>query len=141
MSLVRLAKRQSERGSDRGLRCGDLLFVKLEGGSVAKKIDVEEDDLKEGLLGLVMALVEIIRDTLRTEALKRMENGRLKEEEIDRLGQALQELDRAIEEIKREQGIEEAVQSTRDGLNELVDDLINPERWVEERKEESRTGN
>jgi hypothetical protein len=96
-------------------------------------IDIDEDNLKHGVLGLVLALVEIIRDTLRLQAFKRMEGGSLTEEEIERLGEALMDLDIAIEEIKKEQGITESVKSVRDGLDSIVDDvldrIINPERW------------
>ena len=98
-------------------------------------IAVDERNLKQGVLGLVMAVVEVIRDVLRIEALKRMESGRLTEEECERLGEALMDLDTALEEIKQEQGIAEAVQSVRDGLDKIVDDVIdrivNPERWKE----------
>jgi len=99
-------------------------------------LDIDEDNLKHGVLGLVMALVEIIRDTLRIEAFKRMEGGRLTDEECERLGEALMDLDVAIEEIKEEQGIAESVKAVRDGLddivNDVVDRMVNPERWREE---------
>jgi len=99
-------------------------------------IDINEDNLKHGVLGLVLALVEIIRDALKIQALKRMESGILTDEECERLGEALMDLDIALEEIKEEQGITESVQAVRDGLDELVDDVIdrivNPERWKEE---------
>ena len=96
-------------------------------------VDIDEKSLKHGVLGLVIALVEIIRDALNLQAIKRMEGGSLTEEEMERLGQALMELDAAIEEIKEEQGIIESVKSVRDGLDEIVDDvldrMINPEEW------------
>ena len=99
-------------------------------------VDIDEKNLKHGVLGLVIALVEIIRDALNLQAIKRMEGGSLTEEEMERLGQALMELDAAIEEIKQEQGIVESVRSVRDGLDEVVDDvldrMINPEKWREE---------
>jgi len=89
------------------------------------------------VLGLVIAIVEIIRDALKLQAIRRMESGSLTEEEMDRLGEALLELDTAIEGIKQEQGIVESVKSVRDGLDQIVDDvldqMISPERW-EERK-------
>lgn len=99
-------------------------------------IDIDEDNLKHGVLGLVIALVEVIRDALRIQAFKRMESGILSEEECERLGEALMDLDIALEEIKEEQGITESVQAVRDGLDEIVDDVIdrivNPDRWREE---------
>jgi len=99
-------------------------------------VDIDEKSLKHGVLGLVIALVEIIRDALNLQAIKRMEGGSLTEEEMERLGQALMDLDTAIEEIKQEQGIVESVKSVRDGLDEVVDDvldrMINPEKWRED---------
>ena len=102
-------------------------------------VDIDEKSLKHGVLGLVIAIVEIIRDALKLQAMKRMESGNLTEEEMERLGEALMDLDTAIEEIKEEQGIIESVKSVRDGLDEIVDDvldrMINPERWKEESEE------
>ncbi|MCP8309438.1 MAG: gas vesicle protein K [archaeon] len=103
-------------------------------------LDVDEDNLKHGVLGLVVALVEIIRDALRLQAFKRMESGDLTEEECGRLGQALMDIDVAIEEIKKEQGIVESVQKIRDGLDSIVDDVLdkflNSERWADEAKKQ-----
>jgi len=112
-------------------------------------IHIDEDNLKSGVLGLVLALVEVIRDALKLQALKRMESGILSEEECERLGKALMELDNALEGIKEEQGLVESVRAVRDGLDDLVDDVIdrivNPERWQEETEErgdgtQARTG-
>ena len=99
-------------------------------------IDIDEDNLKHGVLGLVIALAEIIKDALRLQAMKRVEGGSLSEEETERLGEALMDLDVAIEEIKKEQGVSESVKSVRDGLDDIVDEVldktVNPERWREE---------
>lgn len=99
-------------------------------------LDIDEGNLKQGILGLVIALVEIIQDALKTQAFKRMEAGRLSEEEMDRLGEALMDLDTALDQIKEEHGVAEAVQNVRDGLDDIVDEvldkMINPERWREE---------
>lgn len=99
-------------------------------------LDIDKDDLRHGVLGLVIAVVEIIRDTLRIQAFKRMDSGSLTDEECERLGEALLDLDVAIEEIKEEQGITESVQQVRDGLDDIVNDVVdrlaNPERWREE---------
>ncbi len=87
-------------------------------------INIDEKKLKAGLLGLVLALIEIIRDALRLQAMRRVEGGSLTEEEVERLGNAFIELDKAIEQIKREQGISEAVANVREGLDDLVDDAL-----------------
>ena len=87
-------------------------------------IDLDKDDLKQGVMGLVMAVVEIVRDTLQTQALKRMEGGTLSPEQIDKLGEALMKLDEAIDKIKLDNGITESVKQVRDGLDDLVGDVV-----------------
>ncbi|MFQ6066906.1 MAG: gas vesicle protein K [bacterium] len=105
-------------------------------------IDIDEDNLKHGLLGLVIAIVEIIRDALKHQALRRMEGGSLNDEEIERLGRALEEIDIAIDQLKEEQGITGTVKNVRDGLDDLVDDvldqMVNPERWAKEQAKKEK---
>ena len=99
-------------------------------------INIDEDNLKQGLLGVVVALVEIIEETLERQAIRRIESGRLNDEEAERLGEALADLGEALENIQKENGIEDAVASVRDGLDqisdEVVDKFLNPRRWGEE---------
>jgi len=93
-------------------------------------IKIEEDKLKEGLLGLVVALVEIIAEVLKLQAIRRMNDG-LSPESIERLGQNIFEIFQTIEQIKKEQGLEESVNIIRENLDgvidEFLDTLVNPE--------------
>ena len=99
-------------------------------------LKIDENNLKEGLLGLVIALLEIIIDALEIQALNRMENNSLTETEINRLGNSLLELNQAIKDIKTEHSIEDAVKSVKDGLDDLADEVvdrfINPEKWEDD---------
>ncbi|MGD0621788.1 MAG: gas vesicle protein K [Thermacetogeniaceae bacterium] len=99
-------------------------------------IQINEDNLKQGLLGLVVALVELVKDVLSMQALRRMEGGRLTDEEINRLGEALIDLSEALEQIKMNNDLEKVVRDVRWSLDDLVDDvldrMINPERWAED---------
>jgi len=87
-------------------------------------LNIEKESLKHGLLSLVIALVEVIRDALEIEASKRVDMGDLMEQEVERLGKALIEIDEAIEYIKIEQGITESVREVREGLDNIVDEFI-----------------
>ncbi len=87
-------------------------------------VQIEQENLKEGVLALAIALVEIVRDVLRLQALERMEAGALSQDEVDRLGRALMELDMAIEQIKAEQGIGRYVQSVREGLDDIAREMV-----------------
>jgi hypothetical protein len=101
-------------------------------------VEIDEDNLKSGLLGVIVALVEVIQEVLEREAIRRMESGKLNEAEIERLGQGLMELDAALEHIKVENSIEKTVKSIRSDLDKLVEETIdviaNPERWEQEEK-------
>lgn len=105
-------------------------------------LQVDEESLKHGVLTLVVTLVEVIQEALETQAVRRMEGGDLTEEEQDRLGEALLELDEAMEQIKSEHGITASVTDLHHGLDDVVDDvvdkLINPTRWAEENGQEIR---
>ncbi len=96
-------------------------------------VNIDESNLKQGLLGLVVALVEIIQEVLERQAMRRMEGGRLSDQEIERLGMALSDLKEALDNIKKDNDLEEAVKSVRDGLDQVADDMIgsllNMERW------------
>jgi len=99
-------------------------------------VNIDEDNLKQGLLGLVVALVEIIQEVLERQALRRIEGGRLSEQEMERLGMALSDLNEALDNIKKDNDLEDAVKSVRDGLDQVADEVIdkflNPRRWAEE---------
>jgi len=97
-------------------------------------IKVDEGNLKQGLLGLVVALVEIIEEALERQALRRIESGRLTAEEEARLSETLADLDEALNHIKKENDIEDVVDSVIDGLSEVTDVFLNPERWEKEMK-------
>jgi hypothetical protein len=87
-------------------------------------VEIDGDDLRTGLLGLVVALAEIVKETLKLQALRRLEGGSLTERELERLGKALMELEEAFERIKVELGVSDAVRSVRGGLDRAVDDLV-----------------
>jgi hypothetical protein len=97
-------------------------------------IKVDEGNLKQGLLGLVVALAEIIEEALERQALRRIESGRLTAEEEARLSEALADLDEALNHIKKENDIQDVVDSVIDGLSEVADVFLNPERWEKELK-------
>ncbi len=98
-------------------------------------VEVDEKNLKNGLLGLVVGLVEIIQEVLERQAIKRMESGRLTEEEIERLGSALMDLKTSLSKIKEENDLSEIVDKFRSALDNIadkaIDNLANPKKWEE----------
>lgn len=123
--MVRLGERQNE-DADAGRRIQSLngkrrATAETEGGM---NVNIEQENLKQGVLGLVLALVEIIRDLLKTQAVRRLEAGSLNDAEIERLGKSLMEFDRIVEQLKEENGVVEAVRSVRESLDNLVEGVL-----------------
>ena len=87
-------------------------------------IKLDEGKLREGLLGLVIALVEIISEVLKIQAVKRITSGHLSAESIERLGESIMDIEDTINSIKADEGLEESVATIRDGLDNIVDDLL-----------------
>jgi hypothetical protein len=87
-------------------------------------LDLEEGNLRDGLLALVVALLEVVKEALVHAAVRRVEGGRLTDAEVERLGDALADLEEAVAQIKSEHGIGAAVQGVRDDLDQLVGGLV-----------------
>lgn len=87
-------------------------------------IKVDSDNLKEGLLGLVIALVEIIKEVLQKQAIYRLESNSLREKEAEKLGLAFMQLDETLKKIKEENNLEKTAGKIRSDLDNLVDSSI-----------------
>ena len=66
------------------------------------RIEIEPDDVERGLAGLVLGVVELLRQVLERQAVRRMERGTLSDEEIERVGLALMRLEQKVRELADE---------------------------------------
>lgn len=66
-----------------------------------------DGDVDTGVAQLVLTLVELIRQLLEHQAVRRMEGGSLSDEEIERLGLALMRLEDRMDEIRNVFGLSE----------------------------------
>ena len=73
--------------------------------SLPDTLDLDPDDPEHGLATLVLSLVELLRELLERQAIRRMENGNLAEDEIDRLGDAFFRLKEKTDELKTVFGV------------------------------------
>ncbi|MBI5207519.1 MAG: gas vesicle protein K [Candidatus Firestonebacteria bacterium] len=72
-----------------------------------KNIDVDPDKVEHGLARLVLALIELIRELMEKQAIRRIEGGSLKENEIERIGEALMKLEKKMQEMKNLFGLKD----------------------------------
>ena len=64
------------------------------------RINADPERVEQGLARLVLTVIELLREVLEHQAVRRMEGGTLTEEEIERLGLALLKLSRRMDELK-----------------------------------------
>ncbi len=70
-------------------------------------LNLEPEKVEQGLAKLVLSLIELIRQLLERQAIRRMEAGSLSSEEIERLGATLMKLEERMEELKEHFGIDD----------------------------------
>jgi hypothetical protein len=74
--------------------------------SAKPSLDLDPDHMEEGLARLVLTLVELIRQLLERQAIRRMDGGSLSEEEVERLGLALLRLQERLYEMAAAFGLQ-----------------------------------
>ncbi len=82
------------------------LKERLEKRSAPGRWNAEPEDVRRSVMQLVLTLIELIRQLLERQAIRRMENGTLTADEIERIGQALMQLEATIKELAEQNGLE-----------------------------------
>ena len=67
---------------------------------MASKIKLDPDNVRNGLAQLVLMVVELLRELLERQALRRIDGGSLTEGETERLGETFLRLAEEIEKLK-----------------------------------------
>lgn len=83
-------------------------FASLEPRSAAlpRRVNIDPDKVSKGLAELVLSVIELVRQLVERQALRRIEAGSLSDVEVERLGRTLMELERQMDELKRHFNIE-----------------------------------
>lgn len=70
-----------------------------------RRIEADPEQVERGLAQLVLTLVELLRQLMERQALRRIEQGTLDDDQIERLGLTLMRLAERMEELKAEFGL------------------------------------
>jgi hypothetical protein len=105
-------RRNGTRGESRliaGQRDLDLFGSELDrlDSALRRRVNADRDNLEKGLAQLVLTLVELLRQLMERQALRRMEGGSLTPEEVERLGETFMLLEERMDELKEEFGLED----------------------------------
>jgi Gas vesicle protein K len=69
------------------------------------RVEGDREDVARGLAQLVLTVIELLRQLMERQAIRRVEGGGLSDEQIERLGQALIALEQRMEELKDDFGL------------------------------------
>jgi len=76
-------------------------------GALRRRVNADRDNLEKGLAQLVLTLVELLRQLMERQALRRIEGGSLTADEVERLGETFMLLEQRMEELKEQFGLED----------------------------------
>ena len=68
--------------------------------ALPERINADPEHVEQGLARLVLTLIELLRNVLEHQAVRRMEGGSLNDDQIERLGLALLRLNERMQELK-----------------------------------------
>jgi hypothetical protein len=69
------------------------------------RINADPAHVENGLARLVLTVIELLREILEHQAIRRMDGGTLTDEQVERLGLALLKLNERMEELKSTFGL------------------------------------
>jgi Gas vesicle protein K len=69
------------------------------------RVEPDQEDVARGLAQLVLTLIELLRQLMERQAIRRVEAGGLSDDEIERLGRALIALEQRMDELKEDFGL------------------------------------
>jgi hypothetical protein len=81
------------------------------GDRVRQRLETDSGSIERDLLKLVLTIVELVRQLMEKQALRRVDQGDLTEEQVEELGLALMHLEEAMERLKQQYDL------TADDLN------------------------
>ena len=73
--------------------------------ALSRRVDTDPESAERGLVQLVLTLVELLRQLMERQALRRVESGTLDDESVERIGRTLMLLEQRMQELKDHFGL------------------------------------
>ena len=77
------------------------------GDAVTSRVEADPDNVERGLAALVLTLIELLRQLMERQAIRRVEAGGLDDATIERLGSTLMALEARMDELKTIFGLDD----------------------------------
>ena len=88
----------------------DDFLRRLDGleNKLPSRVNADPRNVEKGLARLVLTLVDLLRQLMERQAIRRMEGGSLSDEEVERLGQTFMKLEQRMNELTSAFGLEKS---------------------------------
>ena len=73
--------------------------------ALSRRVNADPENVERGLAQLVLTIIELLRQLMERQALRRIDGGNLSEEQVERLGATFMELDKRMEELCEQFGL------------------------------------
>jgi hypothetical protein len=70
-----------------------------------RRIDADPESVERGLVTLVLTVVELLRQLMERQALRRVDDGSLTDEQVEQVGQTLMALEARMAELREHFGL------------------------------------
>jgi hypothetical protein len=80
---------------------------RVSGPALPAHLNADQTNVEEGLAKLVLALVDLLRELLEKQAVRRIEAGSLTDDQIERMGETFMKLERKMTELRTAFGLDE----------------------------------
>ena len=78
------------------------------GRALPARVNADERNVERGLAQLVLTLIDLLRQLMERQAVRRMEGNTLTDEEVERLGRTFMLLEKRMGELKKAFDLEDA---------------------------------
>ena len=84
----------------------DRVSGELNRPASGARIKADPENVERGLAQLVLTIVELLRQLMERQAIRRMEGGSLTDEQVERMGETFMKLEERMEELRDHFGLE-----------------------------------
>ncbi len=74
--------------------------IRVAKPAAPRRVDLNSEKLENGLTQLVLSLLELVRQLVEKQAMRRIEGGSLTDGQVEKLGDTLMRLEQQMEDLK-----------------------------------------
>jgi hypothetical protein len=69
------------------------------------RVEVDRESVEQGVAGLVLTVIELVRQLMERQAIRRIDEGDLTEDQVERIGATLMALEEKMTELREHFGL------------------------------------